>query len=167
MDNKYVMSVIRLPLHIHEDGTYTSLHDFIHMGFEPCATLPAIQDQSICMKQLDELIRTLHPPMLSKEENTIVGQADVEAATTEAATTEAATTEAATTEAAKEAAKEAVTHTIPPPIPWPIPPPIAWPIPWPVVHHSRDRNSRTTTFKNYAALAMQKQNKYSRKNLVT
>jgi hypothetical protein len=123
MDNKYVMSVIRLPLHIHEDGTYTSLHDFIHMGFEPCATLPAIQDQSICMKQLDELIRTLHPPKY-KEEN-IVG------------------------EAAAEAAKE-VTHTIPPPIP-----------------HPRDCNSRTTTFKNYAALAMQKQNKYSRKNLVT
>jgi hypothetical protein len=154
MDNKYVMSVIRLPLHIHEDGTYTSLHDFIHMGFEPCATLPAIQDQSICMKQLDELIRTLHPPKY-KDNNTVVGQA--------------------ATEADAGAAKE-VTHTIPPPIPQKptlryhegrLHPQSLPVFDSPTLGLPRDRNSRTTTFKNYAALTMQKQNKYSRKNLVT
>ena len=37
---KYVMSIIRLPLLIHDDGTYTTLHDSIRMEFEPCPELP-------------------------------------------------------------------------------------------------------------------------------
>ena len=36
----YVMSIIRLPLLIHDDGTYTTLHDSIRMEFEPCPELP-------------------------------------------------------------------------------------------------------------------------------
>ena len=60
MNQRYVMSIIRLPLHIHEDGTYTSMHDYIHMDFEPCPVLPPNMDQETCMKRLKELIRDVH-----------------------------------------------------------------------------------------------------------
>lgn len=54
------MSIIRMPLHIHEDGTYTSMHDYIHMDFEPCPVLPPTMNQDVCMKRLKELIRDVH-----------------------------------------------------------------------------------------------------------
>ena len=66
MNQRYVMSIIRMPLHIHEDGTYTSMHDYIHMDFEPCPVLPPTMDQDVCMKRLKELIRDVH------DESTVV-----------------------------------------------------------------------------------------------
>ena len=61
MKPKYVMSIIRLPLLIHDDGTYTTLHDSIRMDFEPCPELPSpdIDQQNSSTARLTELIADL------------------------------------------------------------------------------------------------------------
>ena len=55
------MSIIRLPLLIHDDGTYTTLHDSIRMDFEPCPELPSpdIDQQNSSTARLTELIADL------------------------------------------------------------------------------------------------------------
>jgi hypothetical protein len=55
------MSIIRLPLLIHDDGTYTTLHDSIRMDFEPCPELPMSDpdQQNSSTVRLTELIADL------------------------------------------------------------------------------------------------------------
>ena len=55
------MSIIRLPLLIHDDGTYTTLHDSIRMDFEPCPELPPpdTDQQNSSTARLTELIADL------------------------------------------------------------------------------------------------------------
>ena len=55
----YVIAVIRLPLIVHSDGTFTSLSDNIDFEFLPVETLPPKKENRIVLAslELDEILR--------------------------------------------------------------------------------------------------------------
>lgn len=63
--SSYVIAVIRLPLEVHTDGTFTALNDNIDFEFIPIKELPPkkVNGMELASIKLDEIIGLLKPKL--------------------------------------------------------------------------------------------------------
>lgn len=65
MNTAYVIAVIRLPLEVHPDGTFTALNDNIDFEFIPIKELPPKKENGMKLAsiELDEIIGLFKPKL--------------------------------------------------------------------------------------------------------
>lgn len=71
----YVIAVIRLPLEVHPDGTFTALKDNVEFEFIPTKELPSKKENGMVLAslELDEILGLFKvPPKKDAESNIII-----------------------------------------------------------------------------------------------